>query len=215
MSLTLFSLLKVNLYVFVCLLGEKFLLFWLLALSAIFCPHRRPNRLLWRHSDRFLRLVSVEEHDFIFSTMCLSVFVWVCMLEVSWRETASTTATMTTTTIITRCYWDGGGFLVARPASGGVVACGSGEGQGIYVTTNESTIVARSCLLGMMRFLCFCCCGRKRGREAHPADTSCLPHLRVGSIRFRLIAPFVKWVQHVFFLGSPWLVLTSKQIIFH
>lgn len=95
--------------------------------------------------------VSVEERDVIFP-QC--VFVCECILEVSWRETASTTATMTTTTI-TRCYWDGGvggGFWLARSASGGVVACGSRAGQGIYVTTNESTIVARSCLLEM-RFL--------------------------------------------------------------
>lgn len=50
-------------------------------------------------------------------------------------------------------WWLCGGFWAAQSAaSGGVVACGSGAGQGIYVTTNESTIVARSCLLEM-RFL--------------------------------------------------------------
>lgn len=86
---------------------------------------------------------------------------------VSWRETASTTATMTTTTI-TRCYWDGGGGGMvdsgwgARSApSGGVVACGSGAGQGIYVTTNESTIVARSCLLEMRFLLLLLRCGQE------------------------------------------------------
>lgn len=218
MSLTLFSLLNVNLYLYVCgcifVRGEKFLLFWLLALSAIFCPHRRHNRLLWRHSAHFLTLVSVEERDIIFPPGVLSVFVWVCILEVSWRETASTTATMTTATTITRCYWDGGEFSVARSASGGVVACGSGEGQGIYVTTNESTIVARSCLLGMMRFLLLLLRQEEVGRHI-PRTPVVWSIFSVESSRFRLIAPFLKWVHLFFFLGSPWLVLTSKQIIFH
>lgn len=53
-----------------------------------------------------------------------------------------------------------------------------------------------------------------RGREAHPADTRFSVPPFMGSVRFRLIAPPVKLVQ-LFFLGSPWLVLTSKQIIFH
>lgn len=77
--------------------------------------------------------------------------------------------------------------------------CGSGAGQGICVTTNESTIVARSCLLEKKFLLLQKEAGRRIPRRHGvpvPADRS-LP---------------VKLVQF-FFLGSPWLVLTSKQII--
>lgn len=78
--------------------------------------------------------------------------------------------------------------MVVLADSGGVVACGSGAGQGIYVTTNESTIVARSCLLEM-RFLLLLLPLLLRGRKrrlttgkAPPADTRFSVSLLVGTV---------------------------------
>lgn len=104
--------------------------------------------------------------------------------EMSWRETASTTATMTTTAAASACC---GAVSTTTPTSAtttsnyemllgcvlrrmmgllrlqrskglgskrsvvGCGECGSGAGQGIHVTTNESTIVARSWLYIEMR----------------------------------------------------------------
>lgn len=99
--------------VFVCVWGEKFLLSFDCLIDR---GHNSLLLLLPTLEYALLCLCGLsefplEERDIIVPPcVCLCECVW-RILEVSWRETASTTATMTTTTI-TRCYWDGGGFVV-------------------------------------------------------------------------------------------------------